>query len=46
MTEFEKDCLNAHNEYRAKHGNPPMKWNNQLKEDAQTWANALAQKGG
>ena len=42
MTGFEKDCLEAHNKYRAKHGVPPLKWNAQLKADAQTWANHLA----
>lgn len=41
MTEFEKDCLKAHNEYRAKHGVPPLKWSAQLKADAQKWANYL-----
>ena len=42
MTGFEKDCLEAHNKYRAKHGVPPLKWNAQLKADAQKWANHLA----
>ncbi|XP_078370532.1 uncharacterized protein LOC144654307 [Oculina patagonica] len=41
MTGFEKDCLKAHNEYRAKHGVPPLKWNAKLQEDAQKWANYL-----
>lgn len=44
MTGFEKDCLESHNEYREKHGVPPLKWNQQLKEDAQRWANILAQR--
>ena len=44
MTGFEKDCLESHNEYRAKHGVPPLKWNKQLQEDAQRWANILAQR--
>ena len=44
MTEFEKDCLNAHNEYRAKHGVPPLKWSAELAADAQIWANELAVK--
>lgn len=34
MTPFEKDCLKAHNEYRAKHA--------ELAADAQKWANHLA----
>ena len=42
MTEFEKDCLKAHNEYRAKHGVPPLKWNSQLQVDAQEYADHLA----
>ena len=41
MTEFEKDCLKAHNEYRAKHRVPPLKWSAQLAADAQKWANYL-----
>ena len=44
MTGFEKDCLKSHNEYREKHGVPPLKWNQQLTEDAQRWANILAQR--
>ncbi|KAJ7371421.1 Golgi-associated plant pathoproteinsis- protein 1 [Desmophyllum pertusum] len=44
MTEFEKDCLKAHNEYRAKHGVPPLKWSAQLAADAQKWADQLAIK--
>lgn len=42
MTPFEKDCLKAHNEYRAKHRVPPLKWNAELAADAQKWANHLA----
>jgi len=42
LTGFENDCLKAHNEYRAKHGVPPLKWNAQLAADAQKWANNLA----
>ena len=41
MTEFEKDCLKSHNEYRAKHGVPPLKWSAKLQKDAQEWANYL-----
>jgi len=42
LTGFENDCLKAHNEYRAKHGVPPLKWNAQLAADAQKWADHLA----
>ncbi|XP_022803956.1 uncharacterized protein LOC111341267 [Stylophora pistillata] len=44
MTGFEKDCLKAHNEYRAKHGVPPLKWSAELAADAQEWANELTVK--
>lgn len=44
MTGFEKDCLKAHNEYRAKHGVPPLKWSAELAADAQEWAKELAVK--
>lgn len=42
---FEQDCLDAHNIYRTKHGVPPLLWSHQLKEDAQKWANRLADMG-
>ncbi|XP_028414933.1 uncharacterized protein LOC114538021 isoform X2 [Dendronephthya gigantea] len=42
---FEQDCLDAHNIYRTKHGVPPLLWSQQLKEDAQRWANRLAEMG-
>ena len=44
MTGFEKDCLKAHNEYRAKHSVPPLKWSAELAADAQKWANQLSVK--
>ncbi|XP_058940210.2 uncharacterized protein [Pocillopora verrucosa] len=44
MTGFEKDCLKAHNEYRAKHGVPPLKWSAELAADALEWAKELAVK--
>lgn len=44
MTGFEKDCLASHNEYRAKHGNPPLKWSAELAADAKIWADQLAIK--
>ena len=43
--EFEQDCLDAHNIYRNKHGVPPLLWSQKLKEDAQRWANHLANMG-
>lgn len=41
---FDQDCLDAHNEYREKHGVPPLLWSHKLKEDAQKWADKLAQQ--
>ena len=43
--EFEQDCLDAHNIYRNKHGVPPLLWSQKLKDDAQRWANHLADMG-
>ena len=42
---FDQDCLDAHNIYRAKHSVPPLLWSQKLKEDAQRWANHLADLG-
>ncbi len=36
---FQMDCLNAHNDYRRKHGVGPLKLNPTLSEFAQSWAN-------
>lgn len=36
---FQLDCLNAHNEYRRKHGVEPLKLNPTLSNFAQNWAN-------
>lgn len=40
--EFEKQCLEAHNRYRAKHGVPAVKLSKQLCSYAGQWANKLA----
>ncbi|XP_035684238.1 uncharacterized protein LOC118421183 [Branchiostoma floridae] len=40
-TEFEKDCLAAHNDYRAKHGVSPLKLSKSLTKHAQKWAEHL-----
>lgn len=40
--EFAKDCLEAHNEYRAKHKSPPLKLSSQLCTFSQEWAEHLA----
>lgn len=39
---FSQDCLDAHNNYRAKHGVPPLMWSRDLAEGAQAWADQLA----
>lgn len=37
--QFQLECLNAHNEYRRKHGVGPLKLNPTLSNFAQNWAN-------
>lgn len=39
---FSQDCLDAHNNYRAKHGVPPLMWSRELADGAQNWADQLA----
>lgn len=39
IEKFQLDCLNAHNDYRRKHGVGPMKLSPALSNFAQTWAN-------
>lgn len=43
--EFELDCLRAHNEYRARHGVPPLKLSKRLCRHAEEWAKILASRG-
>lgn len=38
FTEFEKSCLKAHNEYRAKHAVAPLKLNKRLCRFSEEWA--------
>lgn len=45
MKDFKKDALDAHNEFRGKHGAPAMKWSSKLEARAQQWANEIAKKG-
>lgn len=40
--EFEKQGLDAHNKYRAKHKVPPLKWSTEIANEAQAWAEKLA----
>lgn len=38
FTEFEKSCLKAHNDYRAKHSVPPLKLSKRLCRFSEEWA--------
>ncbi|XP_048585232.1 cell wall protein PRY3 [Nematostella vectensis] len=40
---FDKNCLEAHNEYRKRHGAKEMTWSASLATDAQKWADKLSQ---
>ncbi|XP_055379722.1 uncharacterized protein LOC129610924 isoform X2 [Condylostylus longicornis] len=42
--EFEIECLKAHNEFRSKHGCPPLKLNSRLCKFAEEWAKNLASR--
>jgi glioma pathogenesis-related protein 2 len=44
MPNFADNHLNAHNEYRTKHGCPPLKLDEDLCKCAQDWADQLANK--
>ncbi|KAG5678130.1 hypothetical protein PVAND_007829 [Polypedilum vanderplanki] len=44
-SDFETECLRAHNEYRARHGVPPLKLNKRLCKHAEEWAKILASRG-
>ena len=39
--QFQNECLSAHNNYRAQHGAPPLKWSSKLASDAEKWAKQL-----
>ena len=43
-TAFDKNCLDAHNKYRASHGSPPLVWSDSLAAAAQRWADTLAKR--
>jgi len=43
--DFTADCLKAHNEYREKHGIPPLKLNKKLCKYSEEWASRLAARG-
>lgn len=44
QNQFQKDCLEAHNEYRRQHGAPPLEWSAKLALEAEKWAKDLAKK--
>ncbi|XP_015759476.1 PREDICTED: uncharacterized protein LOC107338757 [Acropora digitifera] len=39
---FAKQSLDTHNKFRSMHGVPPLKWADDLAEEAQAWAEKLA----
>jgi len=41
---FINEALKAHNDYRAKHGSPPLKLNKEMCKVAQAWANHQAKQ--
>lgn len=45
FSDFEMDCLNAHNEFRARHGVPALKLSKRLCKHAEEWARILASRG-
>ncbi|XP_028514404.1 Golgi-associated plant pathogenesis-related protein 1 [Exaiptasia diaphana] len=44
MNDFDNDCLRSHNQYRGRHGTPPLVWSQALAAAAQEWANSLANR--
>ena len=45
LKEFHEECLSSHNEYRIRHGAPPLHWSAELAWEAQQWAENLVQTG-
>ncbi|XP_058826887.1 uncharacterized protein LOC131686899 [Topomyia yanbarensis] len=45
FSDFESECLKAHNEYRTKHGVLPLKLNKRLCRYAEEWAKVIAARG-
>lgn len=44
FSEFEKSCLKAHNDYRAKHAVPPLKLSKRLCRFSEEWAKVCSKK--
>ncbi|XP_069941290.1 uncharacterized protein [Cherax quadricarinatus] len=42
--DFAEECLKSHNNYRAKHGAPPLKLSKKLSKYAHEWAQTIAKK--
>jgi glioma pathogenesis-related protein 2 len=45
LRQFRKECLDAHNQKRAQHGAPKMKYDAALNAKAQAWARHMASNG-
>ncbi|XP_078282635.1 uncharacterized protein LOC144608559 [Rhinoraja longicauda] len=45
MSSFEKEALEAHNQYRAHHNTAPLTFNREMSKDCSVWANVLTQDG-
>ncbi|XP_059615872.1 uncharacterized protein LOC132261217 isoform X2 [Phlebotomus argentipes] len=45
FTDFEVECLKAHNEFRARHSVPPLRLNKKLCRHAEEWAKIIAARG-
>ncbi|XP_076264117.1 uncharacterized protein LOC143198658 isoform X2 [Rhynchophorus ferrugineus] len=43
--DFENECLKAHNEYRRKHGVPPLTLSREICRISQKWADSLIRRG-
>jgi len=44
LDQFIRDVITAHNQYRAKHNAPPLKWSSKAATAAQRWAEQLAKQ--
>ena len=45
LKQFQEECLEAHNDYRLRHGAAPVRWSASLAWEAQQWAEELARNG-
>ncbi|GMT12229.1 hypothetical protein PFISCL1PPCAC_3526 [Pristionchus fissidentatus] len=42
---FQRGCLDAHNDCRQRYGNPPLQWSQELADLAHSWATKVADRG-